>query len=504
MSRKTARGASLALSSHDRPGARCPTTGVQRAAAPSRKFVLTSALALSLGLAGCAGEPTARGPAPVAQSPTASAGPAPPRAAEATPSRERSTRAAPAAQTVRVAAITDAILALKRVVDDDPENFAVQNMLSGYYLKLVRETGDHVFQARAAKAARASLTALPVQVNPGGGAALAQAEAVSHNFAAARDHARRLVEVAPDRGYPYEILGDALLELGDYSGAAAAYRPALQRAGASTSIASRLGRLAFLNGNTDTAESFLTQSLTLAREGGPTAAEAVAFSHWQLGDAAFSTGEYPTAERRYRRALAAVADYLPALAALGRVRAARGDRAAAIATYRRVIEIDPMPAFVGALGDLYQLTGRQPEAAAQYARNLDAKSTAFHARLHNRELVMFYANHDLRRAEAYRLALREYRLRRDIYGADALAWAALKAGKVREAQAASGEALRLGTQDASLLYHAGMIARAAGKRDSARTYLERALALNPQFDPLQARNARQALATVRSGSTPSG
>nr|MDQ3319834.1 tetratricopeptide repeat protein [Actinomycetota bacterium] len=105
---------------------------------------------------------------------------------------------------------------------------------------------------------------------------------------------------------------------------------------------------------------------------------------------------------------------------------------------------------------------------------------------------------------AYRLARREYRLRRDIYGADALAWAALKAGKVREAQAASGEALRLGTQDASLLYHAGMIARAAGKRDSARTYLERALALNPQFDPLQARNARQALATVRSGSTPSG
>jgi len=119
-----------------------------------------------------------------------------------------------------------------------------------------------------------------------------------------------------------------LLELGDYKGAAAAYKPVLQQVGASTSIATRLGRLAFLNGDTENAESYLAQSLTLAREEVPTAAEAVAFSHWQLGDAGFSTGEYLTAERRYRRALAAVADYLPALAALGRVRAARGDLAA--------------------------------------------------------------------------------------------------------------------------------------------------------------------------------
>ena len=442
--------------------------------APLPKFLLTSALALLLGLAGCASDSTLR------------------------------TRAFTAAQTVRISAITSAIAALERLAERDPENFAVQNMLSGYNLKLVRESGNHAYLSRAAGAARASLAALPAEANPGGVAALAQAEAASHNFAAARDHARRLVEIAPDRGYPYEILGDALLELGDYTGAAAAYKPVLQRVGASTSIATRLGRLAFLNGDTENAESYLAQSLTLAREEAPTAPEATAFSHWQLGDAAFSTGNYETAERRYRRALAAVADYLPALAALGRVRAARGDLAAAIATYERVNEIDPMPVFVGALGDLYKLAGRRPEAAAQYAKILKTKPNALDARLDNRQLVMFYADRDLRRAEAYRLARREYRLRRDIYGADALAWAAFKAGKVGEAQAASDEALRLGTQDASLLYHAGMIARAAGKRRTARAYLKRALTLNPQFDPLQAKNARQALTTVRSGSTPGG
>ena len=37
------------------------------------------------------------------------------------------------------------------------------------------------------------------------------------------------------------------------------------------------------------------------------------------------------------------------------------------------------------------------------------------------------------------------------------AWTALRAGKIDEARAASKEALRLGTADARLLYHAGMI-----------------------------------------------
>ncbi len=106
---------------------------------------------------------------------------------------------------------------------------------------------------------------------------------------------------------------------------------------------------------------------------------------------------------------------------------------------------------------------------------------------------MFYADHDLKPEEGYANALREYAVRRDIYGADAVAWTALKAGKVAEAQSEIKEALRLGTKDARLFYHAGMILRAAGDKNGARDYLKRALALNGQFDPLQAPIARKAL-----------
>ena len=81
--------------------------------------------------------------------------------------------------------------------------------------------------------------------------------------------------------------------------------------------------------------------------------------------------------------------------------------------------------------------------------------------------IDFCADHGIKTEEAYENALKEYAGRRDIYGADALAWTALKAGRVAEAQTAITEALRLGTRDARLFYHAGMIARAAGNSSGA-------------------------------------
>lgn len=80
----------------------------------------------------------------------------------------------------------------------------------------------------------------------------------------------------------------------------------------------------------------------------------------------------------------------------------------------------------------------------------------------------------------------------DIYGADVLAWTALKASRLPEAQIAMSQALRLGTRDARLFYHAGMIAQASGDKATGAILLQRALALNPHFDPLQSEIARKA------------
>ena len=394
-------------------------------------------------------------------------------------------------------AVEGTIRFLEDRVKDDPEDFIALNKLSGYYQQRAQETGDVKYLGLSEKAARASLKVLPADANPGAFASLAQTIHNLHDFAGARDHALRLIELEPRKSYPYRILGDALLELGEYDKGEEAYRRMQKLSGPFSGPAAeiRLARLDLLHGRTKSAETHYGRALLTASEQAPPQPEVIAWCYWQLGDAAFAKGDYAAAEQRYRDALVTLPDYYRATASLARVLAARGDLDGAIAGYEKVVKRLPDPSFVAALGDLYRLAGREREAAAQYALvEQIARLSELNGALYNRQLALFYADHDMKAAEAYALAKREYEQRRDIYGADALAWTALKAGKLDEAQAAIKEALRLNTEDAKLFYHAGMIARAAGDKTRARDYLKRAFALSPQFDPLQSKMAREALA----------
>ena len=57
-------------------------------------------------------------------------------------------------------------------------------------------------------------------------------------------------------------------------------------------------------------------------------------------------------------------------------------------------------------------------------------------------------------------------------------------------------AMQLGTRDALLYYHAGMISQALGENRQAAQDLSQALAINPHFDLLQAHIARLTLNDV--------
>lgn len=395
-----------------------------------------------------------------------------------------------------------AIRFLEDRVKRDPDDIIAYNKLAGYYLQRLRDTGSLNYLDLASRAAHASLNAISADIgNTGGLTALAHVEYASHEFAAARDHARALLQRDAGKSYPYQILGDSLLELGDYDGAAAIFKLLEHQHDGSISgalgIEVRLARLAWLRGETEAAVKHFSTALISALALDPAPRETVAWCRWELGETAFSTGDYGTAERHYRDALITFPDYYRALASLGRVRAAQGDLPGAIAQYEYAIRILPDPTLVAALGDLYKLSSREKEASAQYELvEHIARLSATNGVIYNRQLALFYADHDLKAEEAYASAAREYAVRRDIYGADAVAWTALKAGRLAEAQSAIKEALRLGTRDAKLFYHAGMISRAAGDSVAARNYLERALKLNPQFDSIQALNARAALGMI--------
>ncbi len=63
------------------------------------------------------------------------------------------------------------------------------------------------------------------------------------------------------------------------------------------------------------------------------------------------------------------------------------------------------------------------------------------------------------------------------------------------------KALRMGTQDALLMYHAGIIQQQLGNGEQARVYLKRALKINPQFHIFYADHARRLLTNSINRST---
>ena len=217
----------------------------------------------------------------------------------------------------------------------------------------------------------------------------------------------------------------------------------------------------------------------------------------RLGDLYFNAGRIDESAEHYEAALRVFDHYYLALGGLGKARAAQGDYDVAIELYLRAVAIIPQPANLAALGDLYTKTGDPVQAQLQYNTvEFIAKLASINQQVYNRELALFYADHDLKLEESLDLASRELEVRKDVYGYDALAWALYKNHRIDEAAEAITEAMKLGTQDANLYYHAGMIYYSQGNGELARVYLEQALELNPHFSILQGDIARQTLSEL--------
>jgi tetratricopeptide (TPR) repeat protein len=388
-----------------------------------------------------------------------------------------------------------AIRFLERRVKSDPEDFLAQNRLADSYLERLRHKGNHADILRARRAIEASMAIVPEDRNPGALFLLARVEAASHDFSASRDISEKLV----GRGQTgaHQLLGDALLELGLYQEARRAYGEMFRLAESTFPTESRLARLAWLEGKGGEARRRYEKALRWVRSSRPAAREDIAWCLGQLGELDFAEGRYPGAERRLREAVEIDPESAPLHASLGRALAAQGDIARAIAAFERAAANDPAPAVLAGLADLYELAGRREEAVSTLDR-IERSSDQPLAELDNRQIALILADHDRKPQEAFERALREFHRRKDIYGADALAWTALKAGHLDSAREAARQALRLGTPDAKLLYHAGMIAHASGDRALARRHLAGALGLSPRFDLRQAPIARRNLAELRS------
>ena len=370
--------------------------------------------------------------------------------------------------------------------------------LADAYLDRSRATGSlDDLQLAATALDRAALTGpYPEQVS----VRRALVALALHDFAGALQRADQVLAANPADLAALGVAGDARLETGDIAGARERYEE-LARLAPSPAAWSRLGRLAFLTGDSDGAIRLVARAAAASlAEGAP---DAVAFYQFQLGELRRATGDLPRARAAYSASLEALPDYVPAMAGLAAVGAATGQLDEAIGILERATARLPQPELVAALGDLYALDGQATEAESQYrlVEGIAALSTATGS-VYDRQLILFAADHERGIEDAVVRARSELATRDDIYGHDALAWTLYRAGEVDEAAAHADVALSLGTEDPRLAYHAGMIAAARGDAYRATDLLTHAVRGAAFLPPLQAVAARDALAALRTGDRP--
>ncbi|MBI3743210.1 MAG: tetratricopeptide repeat protein [Chloroflexi bacterium] len=382
-------------------------------------------------------------------------------------------------------------------VDRDPNDFFSHNNLATLYLQRAREAGDVSDFTRAATALDRSLTVLP-RNNYTATAQLATVYNARHQFDEGVRQAEQAIAADPRGAIAYGALGDADLALGRYGEAEQAYLTMATIDPGLPSL-SRLARLRELQGQRPLALQLWSKAIVAATGRFP---ENTAWANAELGNLYFNEGKVEQAQGQYELALSIFPGYVYGLAGLGKAYAAQGQWDKAIGFYRQAIDKIPLPEYVIALGDVYAARGNVDDAKRQYAL-MRAIDKLYQANGINTDLQMalFAADHGspadaLAKAKAARAA------RPDMFAADALAWALYQSGDYAAAMPLAQEALSLGSKDALLHFHAGMIAYRLGDSALARQYLEDTYRTNPNFSVQYQAQGRQVLGELSRDATP--
>ena len=392
----------------------------------------------------------------------------------------------------------------------DPEDAQAYAGLGAAYLQRARETGDVSDYQLAEESLNKSLDLVSADFSADTALeSLAEVCMGEHRFADALRYAQKALSLGTGDLSPFAIVGDAYADMGEYDKALTAYNKLTPRDSSLSPRAayardSRLSYLRFIAGDTPAAIDLMTTAVTEGVEA-QLPSENMAWLYYELGEYQTQAGDAAAADAAYLAALNTHPGDYRALAALAKLRASHGRYAEAIELYQHAIAVVPMPIFVAELGDLYTRSGNQAQAQKQYALvEYIGMLGRINQVLHNRDLALFYADHDMKPAEALDLAQKELEVRRDIYTWDALAWALYKNGNLAEAIKASDRAMRFGTRDSLILFHAGTIAQSSGRTEQARDDFKQALQINPHFHLIYADSAQRALTALDAQSELAG
>ena len=386
----------------------------------------------------------------------------------------------------------------QKKIKEDPDYYVSYNRLASAYLQKARESGDLTYYELAEKTIQKSLQLESVHPEAAGTFGLASAiDFAEHKFQEAADQAEQALKLNPLDVGSYANAGDAYMEMGEYE-KAKKYFARLDskgrfRPGLTYLKLTRTASLALALGRPEEALPEL-QSAIEAGIQGSLPPENISWTQFTLGETYLQVGDLGHAELAFMASLARFPGYHRALAGLAKVRVSQKRYPEAVASYQKAMAIIPLPVYAAALGDINQKSGNHSEARKQYQLVEYIASLSFLSKtVYNRELAIFYSDHDIHLDQAAELADVESKIRHDIYTKDTLAWALYKAKRLPEALATILQIEQYSPRDSVLLFHWGMIQDGAGNTGKSDQYLRQALALNPEFHIFYADRARAVL-----------
>lgn len=373
-------------------------------------------------------------------------------------------------------------------IEGDPRAAADRAALASLYLQRSREGGGFDDYRRAEEMARQSL-AIRVNQNSRAGRMLAASLLAQHRFTEAYEVAQELVRVWPEDPAHRALLAELQMELGDYE-ATRVTLGSLQSARENLSVAPRLARWAEMTGRAEEERRLLYAAADRAMYRSDLPREQVAWFHLRAAEHDLKHGRLQEAEDAVRAGLQVEPGDFRLVSVLVRLEAQRGRWAEAVAYGEMVGDAADLRT-LGAIGDAYAQLGDHA-AAERFYQKLE-QSAAENPEPYNRQLYQFRLDHDRNVPETLAILREEIKERKDVLGYDLLAWALYKTGDIAAARQAMEKALRLGTQDPTFFFHAGLIEQATGDSAAANRHFRKALEINPQFHPVFAQMAREAL-----------
>lgn len=391
----------------------------------------------------------------------------------------------------RRAARPDPVAALQRRANASPRDPRAWALLGMAYLGKARTTSDPSWYSQADRALQQSLQISSTE-NPDAFIGLSALASARHSFVDALTWAQKAAKAGGDTLAVNAVLGDALVELGRYQDAFAVFDQMIaQKPNLSSYARVSYGRE--LQGDVQGAVRAMELALRAAGS-----AEDTAFVASQLGDLHWNAGRFAAARRSYEQALRHQPTLIASRAGLAKVAAATGNYDDAISRYEKIVDVTPLPEHVVSLHELYVKAGRSDKAEemleliAVQRRLLAASGVNVDV-----ESAVIAADYNRGVENAVATLRGEWKQRKSIAVADAMAWALLALGQPAEALVFAKQAVRLGTRQSLLYFHKAMIERALGDRAAAVRDFQTALQINPEFSVRWAPVAKAALQELR-------